>query len=113
MKAYETQALIIAKDGALTGAFDARVLADVWVVTPAAWTAAVLGFKVCPTRDGTFVPLADAAGALVGEVLVTSGVQPIPAGVAGAGFVKLWSRNAGGADVGQAAARAFTVILRA
>jgi hypothetical protein len=112
MKVSETKTVTIAKDGALSTAFDARALTEVWLVTPAAWTAAVLGFKVCPTVDGTFAPLYDAAGALVGETLAASATQPVPAGVVGAGFVKLWSRDAGGADVGQAAARSFTVIMR-
>jgi hypothetical protein len=112
MKVSETRVITIAKDAALSGAFDARALTEAWLVTPAAWTAAVLGFKVCPTVDGTFASLYDAAGALVGETLAVSATQPVPAGIVGAGFVKLWSRNAGGDDVGQAAARTFTVIMR-
>ena len=112
MKVSETKTVTIAKDGALSTAFDARALAEVWLATPAAWTAAVLGFQVCPTVDGTFAPLYDAAGTLIGETLAVSATQPVPAGVGGAGFVKLWSRDAGGGNVGQAAARTFTVIMR-
>jgi hypothetical protein len=113
MSGYDTLTVTIAKDTALSGAFDTRQVTEIWLVTPAAWTAAVLGFKVCPTAGGTFAPLSDAAGALIGETLVTGGQQPVPAGVVGAGFVKLWSHDGAGANVNQAAARTFTVILRA
>jgi len=112
VKVSETKTVTIAKDGALSGAFDARALTEIWLVTPAAWTAAVLGFQVCPTVDGTFAPLYDSAGVLVGETLAISATQPVPAGVVGAGFVKLWSRDGAGANIGQVAARTFTVVMR-
>ena len=47
------------------------------IITPAAWTAAAIAFKVCDTPGGTFVPLRGATGAIL-EItnVVVSGAFP-------------------------------------
>lgn len=110
---YETQTMTIAEEESLSDILDVRRVTGIWFVMPAEWTDAVLGFKVSPTLTGTFTPPYDTAGDRVGITLQVDGVQVAPAGIVGAGFIKLWSRTAGDVDVEQEAERVFTVILRA
>jgi hypothetical protein len=84
------------------------------VITPAAWTSAAIGFKVCDTPDGTFVPLRSQSGALVeitGVVTNAAAAYPLPDELFGSLHFKLWSENAG-SDANQAAARSLTVTLK-
>jgi len=112
MRYYETHTLAIAEGEALSGILDVRRVSEVWLLMPAEWTAAVLGVKVAPAVDGTFVPLCDTAGDRVGFVVQVDGVQVAPVSLAGAGFMKLWS-NTAGVDEAQELERVFTVMLRA
>jgi len=84
------------------------------VITPAAWDAAAIAFKVCSTPDGTFVPLRDQTGALVeitGIVANAAAAYPLPDELFGSLYFKLWSETAG-VDTNQTAARALTVTLK-
>lgn len=110
--AWEVRTVTIAEGAALSAALDVRGVSGIWLVMPAEWTAAVLGFKVSPVVGGTFAPLYDAAGDRVGVALQVDYIQIAPPALVGAGLVKLWSRDAGGLDVEQDAERAFVVILR-
>jgi hypothetical protein len=84
------------------------------VITPAAWTAAAIAFKVCDTFGGTFVPLRGATGAVL-EItnVVASGAFPLPAELHTCQYFKIWSETAGaGTDTNQAADRIMTVMLK-
>lgn len=85
------------------------------VITPAAWTAANLGFKVCNTAGGTFVPLRDQSGALVQVTNVQAAeadAYPLPDELFGCLYFELWSCTSAGVDTNQGADRACTVVLK-
>jgi hypothetical protein len=85
------------------------------VITPAAWTAANIGFKVCDTGAGTFVPLRDQTGNLVqitGVQASEADAYPLPDELFGCLYFELWSCTAAGADTNQGAARSLTVVLK-
>ena len=84
------------------------------VITPAAWTAAAIAFKVCDTFGGTYVPLRGATGTVL-EItnVVASGAFPLPAELHTCQYFKLWSETAGaGTDTNQGADRIMTVMLK-
>jgi hypothetical protein len=84
------------------------------VGTPAAWTAAGLGFKVCDTFAGTYSPLRDESGSLVqvsGIITNAAGYYKLPDALRGAQYVKLWSQTAG-SDTNQDAARSLVVTVK-
>ena len=86
------------------------------VVTPAAWDAAAIAFKVCDTPGGTFVPLRSQTGAIV-EItnIVTSAAcaYPLPDELFGALFFQIWSESTGaGTDTNQTASRSLIVTLK-
>ena len=78
---------------------------------PAAWTAASIGFQVCSTIDGTFLPLYDEGGTLVELTVTVDQAHPLPAEVLAARYVKIWSET-GGAGVNQGAARSLIVDMK-
>jgi len=85
------------------------------IIPTAAWTAANIGFKVCDTQGGTFVPLRDQAAALVqiaGVVADAANAYPLPDELFGCLYFKIHSCDAAGADTNQAAARSLTVMLK-
>lgn len=79
---------------------------------PAAWTAANIGFHVSSEPAGTYLPLYDGVNPVVITGPAVNQAYPLPAGLAGAHYFKLWS-NTGGADTNQGADRAITVELKA
>lgn len=84
------------------------------VKTPAAWTAATIGFKVSDSFGGTYAPLRDPTGNLVavsGVITNAAGWYRLPYELAGAFYVKLWSMNAG-SDVNQEADRALVIVAK-
>jgi len=109
-------AAAIANGAALSSAIGMADFDGGMLVTPAAWTAAAIAFKVCDTVDGTFVPLRGASGAVVeitNVVTNAAAAYPLPTELSGAQFFKIWSETAGaGTDVNQGAARSLTVILK-
>ena len=78
---------------------------------PSAWSAADVSFLVRPTAAGDAVPLYDGAGNLVALTVAASQAVPLPAALAGARLVALWSQTAG-TTVVQGAARAILVALK-
>jgi hypothetical protein len=86
------------------------------VIVPAEWTAANIGFCVCDTVAGTYVILRDDTGTPVqvsGIKADGSRAYALPAKLAGARFVKLWSKHATAGtetDVNQTAERALVVM---
>jgi hypothetical protein len=100
---------------ALSGAINSQLFPGGSIITPAAWTAASIGFKVCSTPDGTFVPLRDQIGALVqitGVVIDAAAAYPLPDELFGCLYFKLWSCTAAGVDTNQGADRVLTVVLK-
>ena len=84
------------------------------IITPAAWTAAAIAFKVCDTLGGAYVPLRGSTGAIV-EItnVVASAAFPLPAELHSAQYFKIWSETAGaGTDTNQGADRVMTVMLK-
>lgn len=107
-------AAVIAAGAALSNALNFNDFAGGAVITPAAWTSAGLGFVVCDTPDGTFVPLRDQIGNLVeitGIQTSAAAAYPLPDDLFPHLFFKLWSQNSG-ADANQAGARSLTVIFK-
>lgn len=99
------------------GEITARGFRGLVVVTPAAWTAADIGFEA--SSDGSaWLPLMDNAGARVritGVATSAARAYVAPSTAWGAGafpFVRLVSLNTGtGANENQGAARTLTVVL--
>jgi hypothetical protein len=100
---------------ALSAAINSGGASGGLVLVPGTWTAANMGFKVCDTFGGTYVPLRDQVGALVQITNIQTGeadAYPLPDQLFGALFFKLWSCSAGGVDSNQAEARACVVMLK-
>lgn len=88
------------------------------VHVPASWTDANIGFKISPTTGGTFVVAKDKTGSPIqisGINTTTGAAYAIPTELAGACYVKLWSKNTTAAtetDNNQTNAKALTVTLK-
>lgn len=103
----------IASGAALSEAFDFRLYTMAVIRMPSAWTTANVGFKVCNTEAGTFLPLYDKNNTLVQIATATaSEAHSAPAELAGSVWVKLWSQ-ASGVNTNQGAARTVGVDLKA
>jgi hypothetical protein len=85
------------------------------VIVPSVWTAANIGFKVCDTGTGTFVPLRDQAGNLVQITNIdedAATAYPLPDELFTCLYFELWSCTVAGVDTNQGAARSLTVVLK-
>jgi hypothetical protein len=88
------------------------------VHVPDSWTAANIGFKISPTSGGTFVVAKDDTGVpiQISTVNTTTGAAyAIPTKLAGASYVKIWSKNTTAAtetDANQTNDKAINVILK-
>ena len=103
----------IASSGNLSEVIDGSFFAGSAVIMPSAWTAASIGFKVCDTRDGTFVPYYDEDGTLVQmDSPAVDTCQEVPAKLFPVHFFKLWSQDGSGSNTAQAAARTLRVMLK-
>jgi hypothetical protein len=102
----------IANGAALSDAIDMRGYAGMILTMPAAWTAADIGFYVCATATGTFLPYYDEDGTLV-EISspAASQAMEVPSKLFPAFYVKLWSES-GGSDESQGAARSIGYMLK-
>lgn len=114
----QSETLTIASGAALSGVFDFRAFANGVVIVPGTWTDANLGFYVCDTVDGTFVPLVDDAGAPIqisGIATNKSKAYALPDQLFPCKFVKLWSKSTTAAtetDTNQGAARSLVVMKK-
>lgn len=98
-----------------TGITEAFVLDGVMGVVeiPSAWTAASLGFKAATSEDGTYLPLYGSDAALLQIASPsTSTVYVLPAELAAASYVKLWSQDGSAGDTAQAAARTLKLTVK-
>jgi len=110
---FTTTALTIANSGHLSDELDMRGSSMLIVHMPAAWTAASIGFQVSPTTGGTFIPLYDDDGNLLQiDAPTASKAYQAPDGIAGSGFVKLWSQDGSGSNTAQGAERSIPVTLK-
>lgn len=92
---------------------DFRAFASGIIMMPDEWTAADIGFRVCDTADGTFLPLYNEEGDLVQIASPQEDrAYSLPPEVFAAHYVRLWSQDAG-ADEAQAAERVITLTLKA
>lgn len=100
----------------LSGVIDYRQMDAGFIHTPAAWTDANVGFLMSAYKAGPFSIARSGAGAAVeisGVITNAEGSYAIPAALAGAQFLKLWSKNTGSeADVNQGAERAIALTLK-
>ncbi len=104
----------IANGEAESGPFEMKWAAGGGIVTPNALTATtVIGFKVCDTVDGTFLPLYDTGGTLVEVTIDVAAAKgfAMPDELFAWPYVKLWA-EAAGVDVDQEAERTFNIFLK-
>jgi hypothetical protein len=109
----DSATLTIAESAALSDALDFRAMAGAMLTMPAAWTAASIGFKVCATSGGTYLPLYDEDGTLVQiSSPAVDKAYSFPAEVYAASYVKLWSQDGSGNNTTQDAARSIGVMAK-
>lgn len=99
---------------ALSDKFDFRDVAGAIIHMPSSWTTANVGFQVCDTLDGKFLPLYDETNSIV-EVSSAAAdyAYVVPADVFAARYVRLWSQDGSGGDTNQGADRVIEVSLKA
>jgi hypothetical protein len=110
-RASFTQTVVIASGANLSDVIDFRQVAGAQVIIPASFQGDI-GFYVCDTDDGTFVPLLDEDSAVIEIDVTAERAQFFPAKVFPARFVKLWSQNAG-SNQNQSADRSLVVMAKA
>ena len=114
LRTFAQESPIIASGASLSGAIDMRKLTMGVLHMPAAWTAASIGFHVCSTQGGSFQPLYDKNGSLVQiSSPAAACAYVLPADLAGCHWIKLWSQDGAGSGANQAAARSFTLDMKA
>ena len=103
----------IANGAALSGEFSLAYYSGGNVFTPAAWTAASIGFYVYSSLIDDWVPLNDKVGA---NVLVTNVVVDeafaLPSEVFAVRRVKLWSNDGAGSNTNQGASRTLLIEMK-
>lgn len=108
-----SNSVTIASSGNLSSALEMSGASGGIIQMPAAWTAASIGFKVCNTVDGTYLPLYDQDGVLVQiDSPAVDKAYTMPTELFGALYVKLWSQNGSGTNTNQGAARTLTVTIK-
>ena len=111
-KKWGVQSTTIAKDGNLSGVIDMRTVRRVVFITPAAWTAAYIGWKTAEGENATFVPLRDHAGSLCHTDVTTGQAYEAPPEIEGCHYVKAWSEDGNGSNAAQADARTLVLMLK-
>lgn len=82
------------------------------IISPSAVdSSASIGFKVCHSPNGTFVPLRDESGNIVEIDPTTDQAYSFPAELGGVTFLKLWLQT-GGTNVPAEADRTFVLVLK-
>jgi len=104
---------VIDASAALSAAVDFRKFTTGVYHMPAVWTAAQIGFQVCQTKAGTYLPLYDEVGTFI--TVTTTAVDtamPLPPELAGAAWFKFWSQNGTATGVNQVAAATIDYDLK-
>lgn len=111
------QTVTIANGAAVSDAFDYGPYIAGGLITPAAWTAADIGFYVSDAEAGTYVLLEDVDDAVVkitGLTTNASNARPFPEELLGWQWVKLASLNTStGAAENQGGARSIKLVMKA
>lgn len=110
---HNQQKLTVASGGAISDVYE-NMHGIAWgFYTPATLEATTcVGFKVCDTPTGTFLPLYDEYAALVTIAVTVNAAKAynMPMSVKNWPYIKIWTQNGSGTDVNQTADRAFTVV---
>jgi hypothetical protein len=104
----------IASGAAKSGIVSMKSYAGGYIITPAAWTAASIGFLVSDEENGVFAPLCDQHGNLVEITQIkVDGVRvyTLPDEIFPAFYFQLWSET-NGSDANQAAGRDLTITFK-
>ena len=113
LRSHGVKSVTIANAGNLSDAIDMRPYTMATVHMPAAWTTASIGFKVSTSKGGTFLPLYDDDGNLVQiDSPTASKAYTVPAAVAAAHYIKLWSQDGSASNTAQGAARTLVLDLK-
>lgn len=105
--------LTIASGASVSDTFDFSTYAGGHIIMPATWTAASIGFKVCDTATGTFLPLYDKDAALVQiSSPAVDKAYSLPADLFGAVFVQLFSQDGAGSATNQGGDRSVKIVLK-
>ncbi len=112
----ETQAekAVIANGAAISGVIRFANMSGGTLLMPAAWTTANVGFKICDTADGTFLPLLEEDGSTYVEIVspAVDTAYNLPAKLFGALYFKVWSSDGAGSDTNQGAERTITIAMK-
>ena len=104
---------VIDASAALSAAVDFRKFISGVYHMPGTWTAAHMGFQVCQTKAGTYLPLYDKVGALVDTTTTAVDIAlTLPPQLAGCAWFKFWSQNGSAVDVNQVAAAPIDYDLK-
>ena len=111
---YRYKTSVIADAAALGAAVDIGDSILVGVTLDAAWDSGdQLGFKVCSTEGGTFVPLYGSTAALVTLAVAASRAYALDPRIIGQWrYVKPWSQNGSGTDATQGGATTVTFCMK-
>ena len=104
---------VIGAGTAISAAVDMRKFVSGVYHMPGVWTAAQIGFLVCQTEAGTFLPLYDEVGTFI--TVTTTAVDtamPLPPELAGCAWFKFWSQNGTATGVNQVAAATINYDLK-
>lgn len=103
----------ISGDEVLSPVVDARLAAGGILMMPNGWDTANIGFKVCDTAAGTFLPLRNEFDTLVQiDSPDVDQAYDMPSETFAAHYIKLWSVTSNGTDVSQAAQRLITIMFK-
>jgi len=107
------QVLTIASSAALSDAYNNVENVAGGIILPSALEAtSCIGFEVCDSSGGTFVPLYDEYAALVTMPVAVNAARgyKLPDAVKFWPYFKIWTQNGTGTDVTQTATRTFSVV---
>lgn len=114
----KTQTVVIANNTAISNVITAINQLSGFIIVPAAWTDANIGFKICDTQGGTFVIACDDTGTPIQVSGITTNASKayrIPSELFPAHYLQLWSKSTTSAtitDTNQGAERSLVVILK-
>lgn len=118
-KNYATKTVTISASANLSNEFDMTNHTVGYVITPATLVSCEIGFQIASSSSGTFFILRDGVTGSPVSIrgVATSGSRayPLPSQLAGAGYVKLWSKTTeSGSEVAvpQDPTKTFTIILK-
>ena len=111
---YKTATSVIADGGNLGTVVDLGDSVLVGVIIDSLWDAGdELGFKVCDTEGGTYVPLYDKDASLVSLGVTASRAYSLDPQIFGQWrYIKAWSQNGSGTNAAQAGGSTVTFTMK-